>query len=256
MDTKDIVTISISSLAFLLSLMATMVSLVRSKYEKQRAIKKEITDILGKIVSTSLENAKLYRESAEKDPGYYQAISSVLNQQNVFLLQQATYLMDEVPGLVTAVEYNTVAAANANAGDLISAEIFYKRAIDVSPNVFYRSLAIRSYGGHLFAQHRFEEARENFRKAISLLTGSDNQIRYTNGLTYQMWGWNELNNAASPRRAEDLFESAANEFGGIDNEAFRRQALIGLQAAKLLPSTSDPAPQPTAPTFAAAEPNP
>ena len=256
METKDVVTISISSLAFLLSLMATVVSLVRSKYEKQRAIKKEITDILGKIVSTSLENAKLYRESAEKDPGYYQAISSVLNQQNVFLLQQATYLMDEVPGLVTAVEYNTVAAANANAGDLISAEIYYKRAIDVSPNVFYRSLAIRSYAGHLFAQHRFEEARENFRKAISLLTGSDNQIRYTNGLTYQMWGWNEFNNAGSPRRAEELFESAANEFRGIDNEAFRRQALIGLQAARSSPSTSDPALQPTAPAFAAAEPNP
>lgn len=123
METKDIVAISISSLAFLLSLVATIISVVRSKYEKQRVIKKEITDTLGKIVSTTIENAKLYRESAEKDPPYYQAVSSILSQQNAFLLQQATYLTDEVPDLVTAVEYNTIATATANAGDLISADL-------------------------------------------------------------------------------------------------------------------------------------
>jgi tetratricopeptide (TPR) repeat protein len=247
MEIKDLVAISISSLAFLLSLVATIVSLVRSKYEKQRAIKKEITDTLGKIVSTSLENAKLYRESAEKDPPYYQTVSSILNQQNVFLLQQATYLMDEVPKLVTAIEYNTIAAATSNAGDFMSAEKYYKKAIDASPNNYYRSLAIRSYAGYLFPQRRFEEARENFRKAISLLTGGDNLVRYTNGLTYQMWAWNELNNAASPRRAEELFESAANEFKGIDNEAVRRTALSGLEAAKGSPSSPNPTLQPTAP---------
>lgn len=253
METKDIVAILISSLAFLLSLVATIISLIRSKYEKQRAIKKEITDTLSKIVSTSLENAKLYRESAEKDPPYYQAVSSILNQQNAFLLQQATYLMDEVPGLVTAIEYNTIAAANANAGDLISAEKYYKKAIDVSPNNYYRSLAIRGYAGYLFPQRRFDEARENFRKAISLLTGGDNLVRYTNGLTYQMWAWNELNNAASPRRAEELFESATNEFDGIDDETVRRTALNGLQAAKGSPSPPNPTPQPTAPNVAATD---
>jgi tetratricopeptide (TPR) repeat protein len=253
METKDIISISISSLAFLLSAAATMISVVRSKYEKQRAIKKEITDTLSKIVSTALENAKLFRESAEKDPAYYQAVSSILNQQNAFLLQQATYLTDEVPDLVTAVEYNTIAAATANAGDLISAEKYYKKAIEVSPNNYYRSLAIRSYAAYLFPQRRFEEARENFKKAISLLTGGDNLVRYTNGFTYQMWAWNESNNAASSKRAEELFESAINEFSGIDNETVRRDALNGLQAAKGSPSAPNPMLQPTAPNVVAAE---
>lgn len=250
---KETVAITISVLAFLLSLVATIVSLIRSKYEKQRAIKKEITDTLGKIVSTSIENAKLYRESAEKDPSYYQSVSSILNQQNAFLLHQATYLMDEVPTLVTAVEYNTIATATANAGDLVSAEKYYKKAIDVSPDNYYRSLAIRSYAGYLFPQRRFEEARANFSKAITLLKGGDNLVRYTNGLTYQMWAWNELNNGGSPRRAEELFESALNEFNGIDNETIRRMALSGLQAAR----GSQPSPhrtlEPTASNLPAAE---
>jgi tetratricopeptide (TPR) repeat protein len=245
METKEIIALSISSLAFILSLAATMISLIRSKYEKQRAIKREITDTLGKIISTNIENAKLFHETAEKDPAYYQLVSGILNQQNAFLLHQATYLTDQAPELVTAVEYNTIAATMANAGDLISAEIYYKKAIDVSPNDYYRSLAMRSYAGYLFPQRRFEEARESFRKAISLLTGGGNLVRYTNGFTYQIWAWNELHNAASPRRAEELFESAASEFGGIDNETVRQNALKGLQAAKGAPSVPDATVQPT-----------
>jgi len=127
METKDVVAILISSLTFLLSLAATIISVVRSNREKQRAIKKEITDTLAKIVSTNLEHAKLSRESVLKDQDelYYQTVSGILNQQNAFLLNQATYLADQVPDLVTAIEYNTIAAATANAGDLISAERYY-----------------------------------------------------------------------------------------------------------------------------------
>jgi hypothetical protein len=43
--------------------------------------------------------------------------------------------------------------------------------------------------------------------------------------------------AASPKRAEELFESARSEFSGIDNETVRRNALNGLEAAKVSPSS-------------------
>jgi len=115
----------------------------------------------------------------------------------------------------------------------------------VSQNNYYRSLAVRSYANYLFPQRRFEEGRENFRKAISLLPGGDNVVRLTNGFTYQMWAWNELNNAASPKRAEELFERALNEFNGIDNDTVRRSALRGLAAAKGSPQPPNPALQAT-----------
>ncbi len=245
METKDIVTVSISAFAFFLSLVATVISVIRGKYEKQRAVRNQITDILGRITTTSIEQAKLFHETADKDPAYYQTVSSMLNQQNTFLIQQATYLIEQVSELVTAVEYNTVAFATANAGDLISAERYYIKAIDVSPNNYYKSLGMRSYAGFLFTQRRFEDGREQFRKSISLLNGGDNLVRYTNGMTYQMWAWNELNNAAAAKRAEELFESAKNEFSGIDNEAVRHNALNGLEAAKgISPSPNVPL-QPT-----------
>ncbi|MFN0085670.1 MAG: hypothetical protein ACKVX9_09805, partial [Blastocatellia bacterium] len=102
----------------------------------------------------------------------------------------------------------------------------------------------------LYPQRRFEEAREQFKNAIALLTGGDNLVRFTNGFSYQMWGWNELNNAGAPKRAEELFESAMNEFNGIDNETVRRNALNGLEAAKgarALPSPTLPSAAPGVP---------
>jgi len=231
-DTKDVISISLSMLAFLLSASATIISIIRSRHDKQRAIKHEITDTLGRIVATALESAKIYREARESDPAYFQMVSSILNQQNTFLLNQATYLAEQVPSLMTAVEYNTIASATANAGDLIAADRYYQKAIEVSPNDYYRSLALRSYGGFLFAQGRFEVARELFKKAIMLMPGTGNFVHFTNGFTYQMWGWNEANQAKQAKFAELVFERAANEFMQIDNEAVKRDAMMQLQAAR------------------------
>lgn len=235
METKDVITVAISVSALIISTVATTISIIRGQKEKQRTVRNQITDVLSRIVAGNIENAKLYHETAQTNPEYFQAISSILNQQNAFLLNQAIYLTDQVPELVTAVEYNTLAGANANAGDLIMAEKYYRKAVAVSPNDYFRALAKRSFGTFLFAQRRFEEGREEFRKAVSLLKGGDNMVRHTNGFTYQMWAWNELNNAGSVQRAQELVESAANEFKGIDNEGVRRDALIGLKAAIKLP---------------------
>ncbi len=244
MDTKDLISISLSILAFVLSGSATIISLVRARQEKQRAIKKEITETLGRIVATQLDNAKLYRETAQSDPAYFQAASSILNQQNTFLLNQATYLAEQVPTLITAIEYNTIASATANAGDLIAADRYYKKAVDVSPNVYFRSLAIRSYANFLFSQLRFDEARKNFKQSVGMFTGTGDFVHFTNGYTYQMWGWNELNLAHAKQQADVYFEIAANEFMAIENEAVKRDALMRLQLARVGDPAGHPANKP------------
>lgn len=232
METKDLVSIVIAALAFMFSVMATTISLIRSKYEKQRIIRSQLSEILSQILSTNLENANLYQNVSQSDPMYFQTVSGILNQKAAFLLQQAMYLMNQIPGLVTEHEHNTVAVANANAGDLVMAEKHYSKAIEVSKTVYYRSLAMRSYAAHLFSQQKFEEGRKYFKKATTLLKGSDDYVRSANGSTYQMWGWYELNNANSEKRAQELFENAMNEFNEIDNKLVRDNAIKALEAAK------------------------
>jgi tetratricopeptide (TPR) repeat protein len=238
----------ISVLAFILSLAATIISVFTNFREKQRAMKREITDLLTKISSLQIENAKLFKENAS-DPIFCQTVSTVLNQQNAFLLQQVAYLMDKVPELVTCVEYNSLAVASSTAGDIGTAAKYFAKAVETAPPPYYKALALRSYGVFLFTIHEFEHARNCFRNSLTMLSGGDNFARSTRGLTYQAWGWNEVNIANAPQVAGALFESAANEFRGIDNKVLRDNALNALAVARM-PVMAMPVPPPPPPPAA------
>jgi hypothetical protein len=185
---KDRITLLLSILAPLLSVAASINSELKGNAEHKRTVRGQLTDILSRLISINLENAKVMRDIGQTGSLYAQQVSSILSQQNAFLLDQAMYLSTQIPTLVTTVELNTIATANANAGNLIVAEQFYRRAIDSAPSDNFLALATRSYAAFLFPQRRSEEGREQFRRSIALLKGGDNLVRLTNGVTYQMWG--------------------------------------------------------------------
>ena len=99
MEINDLITILISSFALFFSGIATTISIVRGKDERERAIRNQITDILNQVITNDLEDAKLFHEWGKKDSGYYQNASSILNQRNACLLNQATFLRDKIPQL-------------------------------------------------------------------------------------------------------------------------------------------------------------
>lgn len=239
---KDKITLATSVCAILLSILAFINSEIKGDAERKRTIRSQLTDVLSRIIMTDLENAKFFHDLGPVDQRYYQQLSSILNQHNAFLLQQAMYLSEQIPQLVTTPDLTTIAVANANTGDLILAEEFHKKAIEASPNDYYRSIAMRGYAIFLFPQRRFEEGREQFRKAVTLLKGGDNYVRFTNGLTYQIWGFNELVSGTSPHVYEDIFEKARIEFAGIDNQIMRENALQGLEAARRGTAPAGPIP--------------
>lgn len=239
LSVKDKIGLATSGIALVLSIVAFVNSEIKGASEKQRTMRSQLTDVLSRIISLNLENAKNFRDAGKSEPIYYQQVSSILNQQNAFLLQQAMYVAEQIPGLVTTAELNTIAVANANAGDLVVAETYHKRAIDAAPTDYYKALAMRSYAIFLFPQRRFEEGRELFRNAVTLLKGGDNLVRWTNGQTYQMWGYNEMLIGSTEQTIEDLFLKAQKEFSGIDNQFMRDNLLKGLDASrKTLPPVS------------------
>ncbi|MCL4249415.1 MAG: hypothetical protein KJ065_14815 [Anaerolineae bacterium] len=231
MDNAAFLSNIISGIAVLLSFIALIISQRSAHQEKKRTLRSQLSDTLQRITDSQLENARLFVEAANTNPIYYQTASSTLNQQQAFLLSLAAYLAEQIPELVTSVEYNTLAYSLAWSGDVLTAEKYYRKAIDVSPDAFYRSLAIRSYASFLFPQRRFDEAREQYRQALALFTGSDDRARSTNGYTYQMWAVNEIMIAGAEQQAEELFQRARNEFNGIENKGLKNQSLQGLQAA-------------------------
>lgn len=232
----------LSGLAFALSLYVTFRTERRASDEKRRTIRNQLTDVLARLTSLQLKNAKLMHE-AKGDALYMQSVNIALGQQNGFLIDQAFYLADQIPSLVTTYEFNTIAAASFGAGNVLAAEKYNLKAIEVAHSELYKAQATRGYAVFLFSQRRFVEGRDQFNKALALIKGgSDNLSRQTNGITYQTWAWNEQHLALSPQDANNLYDKARTEFSGIDVEFLRGSLLQGLEAVKGTGSLPPPLP--------------
>jgi tetratricopeptide (TPR) repeat protein len=226
------------------SIAALVISAVRGRYEERRNLRSQLNEVLKAMASNMIERQKQLYE-AQKDAAQVTNLSVVFNQQLSFLREQAKYLAEQIPHLVTPTEYGALASAYGEAGDAILAEEFYRRSTETAPPGYYRMVAIRGFCYFLYTQRRFEEARTLYGEALSQWPASDNLAKYHKGLTYQYCGINERLFANAPRRAEEAFESAANEFRGIDFEFMRDHALKGLETAKLAQQpSSGVSPQP------------
>jgi tetratricopeptide (TPR) repeat protein len=240
MDAAAVAGLVISGLALALSGVAAYLARRRDSYERRRALRSELTDLLSRLVRAGLENARLLKEY-RTDPAYVQAVSSALNQENAFLLNEARILIDQIPEQVGSVEYNTLAAAAANASWVVMADDYYRRAVDASTRDNERAMALRSYGGFLFQLRRVDEARDAFQQALEQIGGSDDLSRSINGFTIQMWAWNEAN-AGNHTDATRLFGEARSEFEGISNQQMRQIYLGPLDAAVAEFASAQPAP--------------
>jgi tetratricopeptide (TPR) repeat protein len=135
-------------------------------------------------------------------------------------------------GKVTSVEYNILAQAFANVGQLIRANDYYRESIKAcKSDTYYAALATRSYAVFLFFMiQNIEGARTQFQNAIKLMQGNDNVAHNTNGYTYMIWAWHERNiieqnGMISPVPSAYLFEKACEEFNRIDIPIMRQMAL-------------------------------
>jgi hypothetical protein len=230
-DLKDVITLVLSSLAFGLSVIATVRGERRASDEKRRTIRTQLTDVLARLTSLQLENAKLVHE-AKGDQLFLQNVGTALNQQNGFLLDQAFYLSDQIPHLVTTYEFNTIANASFNASDALAAEKYHLKGIEVAHSDIYKAQATRGYAVFLFTQRRFVEGRAQFNKALALIKGDNNLTRQTNGFTYGVWAWNEQHLALAAEDAKNLYDKARAQYSAIDVDFVRDSMLQALEASQ------------------------
>ncbi|MEO1060262.1 MAG: hypothetical protein AAFZ07_02505 [Actinomycetota bacterium] len=201
------------------------------QFRRRLAIRSELTDRLSRIIQGQLDNARTIKEHAD-DAVYQQVVSSTLNTENAFLLNEAVLLVEQIPDLVGSVEYNTVAYALANTYDVTRAEEYYRRAIEVARTPSERAMAQRSFGTFLFVRGRHDEARAITEAALEQLDASDPMTAQTNGFTLQSWAWNEATMAGDGARARELFARARAELQRIPNPALRAQAVRSLESAQ------------------------
>ena len=231
MELKDVLSLMVSGAALFLSLFATWRATRTKVYEDRRLARTQLTETMARFSANDLENAKLFREYGQKDPIYYQNASSILNASNVQMIQQARFWMAAVPDLVTPADYATLAWACNNAWALLTAEEMQKKAIESSPQGHQRAMMLRSYAVMMFNRGRYQEGRDAFGKATTCITSTDDAAHFTNGLTHQIWGSQEMN-AGRADLAHGQFGEAQAEFERIDSRHLRDNALASLQAAR------------------------
>ncbi|HEX8456474.1 MAG TPA: hypothetical protein VF656_04055 [Pyrinomonadaceae bacterium] len=231
MEPKDVVTLIISSTALILSLISTVLTLRSKKYEVQRTIRDQVTELIGELIAIETERRKLaFDAGANKDELYFQTMS-ILNQKTSSLVRQAVYLINQEPLLITDIEYGTVAQSLTSAGDLPLADEYWRRAINASPSDYYKVLNRRGYAHFLFTQGRYEAGRKQFQEAVTVLDDTTDFNKLTNGYTYQGWMVSEAG-VRQYDEAKRWYERSKATYESIANPAMKKDPLVSLEQAR------------------------
>lgn len=223
----------ISAAAFLLSLVALVLSTLTGWREKQRTIRGQLSEVLRQLAANQIDEQRLQLESTNAGK-----LAPAFSAQRNFLVQQTKYLSDQIPKLVTSVEWSAIAAYHWLVADVVSADSYYSRAVEVTSDPMQRLFAITARAWFLFTQRRFEDARELYKKGLAGVRGNDNFVRYQKGKVHMFWGQNERDFAKAIFLSQQEFEAAAAEFSGIDVDATKQAALRELDTAKATPAVA------------------
>lgn len=157
-------------------------------------------------------------------------ISGAIHQRG-FLVRQAVFLAEQVPKLVSDIEYMLIARALSNAGDQGESLRYWSKAIAASRTENSKALSVRSFAGFCFVHGNFEEGRRHYEESLKLLDGQTDSVRHARGETYLRWGSNEKD-AGFLHEAERLFERARIAFEGIGAPGMKRHGLQSLDDAR------------------------
>jgi tetratricopeptide (TPR) repeat protein len=230
MPAKDIATIIISSIALIVSAFSAYVSIHQKKLETERTVRTQVTDTIDKLVE--VENALdelRNRKPSTTEPAVSPATLGRLKDRRLFLARHGAYLVNQIPHLVTDIEYFRLAVAFSAGRDFLQSETFFRKAIEAADEDRYRAQNVRGLARLLFEQGNAEQGRAKFRDAITLLaevggdTGKD-----LRGDTYRRWAESERD-FGDRAQAEHARELAAATFRAIRNDRMRDGALKSVE---------------------------
>ncbi len=233
MEIKDYITLTISVFAFILSVTSTVIAISRQKRQMRTTIRDQLANVVQEIITTLAENSVLQSEPIQKRDNSFYAKGSSYSHKLSSLARQATALIESVSdNIAFDVELSAVAQALDTVGDIFQADKYFERAIDVSPNDYYRIINMRLHAGFLFRQGKHQKGRKIFEDALAIFDDTSDFNKATNGYTYQFWFVTEVWAIPSPYgEAENCYKKAKGLYESISASSFRANCLQGLEAA-------------------------
>lgn len=233
METKDYITLTISALAFIVSVISTLIAMSRQKGQMRTGIREQLSSIVQELITTLAENSVLQSEPMNNRDVLFYSKSSSFSHKLSSLARQASALIELEPTIAFDVELSAVAQALNIVGDIPQADKFFQQAIKASPSDFYKIINLRMYADFLFRQGKHQPGRKIFEDALGIFDNDSDFNKATNGYTYQMWFVSEVWNIPSPHgQAEECYKNARGLIESISATTYRVNFLQSLESAR------------------------
>ncbi|NTS39786.1 hypothetical protein HRG84_02620 [Flavisolibacter sp. BT320] len=179
LETKDLITITLSSVAVLLSLTTFFVNLFHKQKDNLRTFRKELTDVMKEIVETNIAIAKIEIEGKVLTNKIYD-LRRTYNLRRRYLIARAEFLIKDIPQYIDHIDLSTIAQACISGGMHDKANQYFLQALRKSPKSIELIFNVRGYARFLYVSGNQGDGGKYFEDAINML--DTNSIKVSNSV--------------------------------------------------------------------------
>lgn len=243
---KDFFTLAIS----LLALTVSLVTLLLRRQELQRTIRNQFVEVMNKVSSIDYDLYSI-KISAAYASGDFEAMkeSDKLRPQLEAMIDQAEYLIQQIPSLATYVDYRALAQAFSRVDNPYKAEAYWKRALEffhLGPTARWRRWCARMlkinsndkkwylrllegelrlrYADFLAQKGDYDGCRKQFRTADELFDSDHDHARWQAGWAQILLARFETG-LGHEDTAQDCLKAASERYARIEDEIMRATGL-------------------------------
>ena len=176
----------VAVIALIFSLVTTVLSFMRTAEQDVRAQQIEVRSLIQRLMALPKENIDLLTKY-EDSPEVSTVLSSSVSIENEVLLQHAVSIVEQIPDLISPVEYFAIAESFFAAGKYFGARRYYEKSLNVAVDReigvgAYRSLAVLAYQAG-----EFEEAGRMIDGALGIFESDKFKHIESPPLQYRNW---------------------------------------------------------------------
>ncbi|WP_375435479.1 hypothetical protein [uncultured Hymenobacter sp.] len=168
LETKDLITITLSSVALLLSGTTFFVNILHKQRDNLRTFRKELTEVMKEIVETNIAIAKIEMEGKVLTNKIYD-IRRNFNTRRRYLIARAEFLIKDIPKYIDHIDLSTIAQACIAGGMHDRADRYFLQALQMSPKSIELIFNMRGYARFLYQTGRHEEGEKIFEDVVHIL---------------------------------------------------------------------------------------
>jgi len=246
METKDIITITIASLAFVVSIVNSIFIVLTFRQratEDRRGTRKALTDVVAELTKVSIAFNELDLQYPRSVDPTVTNLRRNFNMQRRYLGNHGEFLTEQIPELTTDVDYINLAYAFELGGDYTKAQKFYELAVNKSPTNILKMWNLRGFARFWFVLGNAARGRQTYQDALQLDVPDTDSLRQNIADTYLLWSRQEEEHGYldEAKRLRMLGQQAANRIGNLQ---MRENMLKRFSGETEVVSKSD-APSPT-----------